>query len=334
MVLGGLAWMVQVLLLLKFIIKYGIDISGFIGMSIYTLPLLASIITPFVLFIAVMFIYNKSIASSEITICFASGQRPMTVARPAIAIGIIVTIIHLVANLYIVPKSQDMFYSAQWEMRYGLGHLKLKESEFNQIVDDVVIYVERASQEDLLGIIMRDGRGDKDEKIISAENGKLVNSPKGLSIVMGTGGLQITSKSGVMIGTFDGAQMEMTSDDSKEYKSLKVRRLPTSELIKIMDNPDDLTDKQVSKVVSEVANRFLSPFMDIIFVLIAVVSLLKASVLRRRVSFSAAIGTAFMVMAEITFMSFSAAISSPSSLIFIALGQVIVIIGLLWYLRK
>jgi lipopolysaccharide export system permease protein len=303
-------------------------------MSIYTLPLLASIITPFVLFIAVMFIYNKSISSSEVTICFASGQSPMTVARPALLIGVIVTIIHLAANLYIVPKSQDLFYAAQWEMRYGLGHLKLKESEFNQIVDDVVIYVERASQEDLFGIVMRDGRGDKDEKIISAENGKLVNSKKGLSIVMGSGGLQISSKNGVMMGTFDGAQMEMASDDSKEYKSMKVRRLSTVDLVNILTHSDDFTEKEISRVVSEVSNRFLAPFMDIIFVLIALVALLKASVLRRRMSFSAAIGTAFMVMSEIIFMSFSASISLPSSLIFIAIGQILFIVGLLWYLRK
>ena len=334
LVLGGLAWMVQILLLLKFIIKYGIDISSFIGMSIYTVPFLAEIIAPFILFVAVMFVYNKSIANSEIVICFASGQTPFSVAKPAILVGIIVMVLHLAGNLFVVPKSQQMLFNSQWEMRYGLGHLKLREANFNYMAKDVVIYAEQANQKDIFGVIIRDGRDQNNEKIVTAENGKLVNMQNGLSVVMGKGGLQISGDNGSMVGTFDGAQMEIVSNKNSISSSLRARRLSTSDLIKMLYNLKGYDKKETAKITSEAATRFLSPIMDLILVLIAMVALLKMTLLRRRISFSAAAATIAMALAEILFISISSLITTLDGLIYFGIGQVIIIIGLLWLLKK
>ncbi|MDR2770227.1 MAG: LptF/LptG family permease, partial [Rickettsiales bacterium] len=121
LVLAGLAWMVQLLLLLKLIVRNGLDIGGFLGMSLYTFPMLVGIIAPFVMFISVAFVYNRAISSSEITACYGAGLRPMALARPAIRTGFIVMVLHLASNLWLAPKTQDLFYGRQWELRYGLG---------------------------------------------------------------------------------------------------------------------------------------------------------------------------------------------------------------------
>jgi lipopolysaccharide export system permease protein len=333
-VLCGLTWMIQILLLMKLIVKYGINVGDFIGMSLYTIPLLATIIIPFIIFISVAFVYSKMINNNEIAVCSAAGVSPFSIASPAIIIGAIITILHIAGNVWVVPKTQDKFYSIQWELRYGLGHLKLKEASFNQMMNDVVIYVERVNKKDLLGLTMRDGRNAGREKIVTAENGKLVNTPRGVSIVMGGGGLQMNGKNGIVIGTFDGAEMDMEMSDSVEAKSTKTRRMETSELIGMAKNLDDLSPRQRQKILGEIATRFLAPLMNLIFVLIAALCLLKTSMLRRRASYAVLIASAAMIAADVAFMSLSASIASPAGLMYLGIGQILIIAALLWRLIK
>ena len=84
MVLTGLAWMVQIMSMMKFLLNYGVDLGSFIGMTAMMIPFIMSIVVPFVTFIAVMFIYNKLISDNEITVMAASGMSPRGLAMPAI----------------------------------------------------------------------------------------------------------------------------------------------------------------------------------------------------------------------------------------------------------
>ena len=326
--------MVQILLLMKLIIKYGVNVGGFIEMSVYTVPMLVGVIMPFVVFISVMFVYNKMIEHNEIPVMSACGMSPVRIARPAVAFALAIMALHYAANLWLVPKTQDMFYSAQWELRYGLGQLKLRKSYFNQMTDGVVIYVEQVNQKDLMGLTMRDGRNPGDEKIMTAEYGKLVNTPNGLSIVMGAGGLQMGGKSGVMIGTFDGAQMDLEMNDASESKSLRARRVSTGELLELMRTLSLYNANQQSKIVSEAAARFLSPLMGPIFVLIAMTCLLKTGMLRRRASFAGFAAAGAMLAAETLFMTVSASAATLSGLYFLGAAQIFLIAALAWYLIK
>ncbi|MDR1027024.1 MAG: LptF/LptG family permease [Rickettsiales bacterium] len=333
LVLGGLAWMVQILLLLKLIIRYGVEVGGFLKLSVYTIPLLASIIAPFSLFITVMFIYNKMLESSEIAICGASGLGPWKIARPAIKIGFIVMIAHFALNLWVVPKSQESFNREQWNLRFGLGHMKIREGAFTQMTDKVVIYVEAAKNKDMSGLILRDGRG-RDERYITSEVGKLVSLEKGLAIVMGRGGMQFSGKSSKLVGTFDSAQMDLDIGDETQGSGLRARAVPTGELIKSLGQLSKQTKKNAAKLVSEAATRFLTPIMNLLFVLIAMAALLKTNMLRRRASWAAAMAAAAMAAAETAFMSATASVAILSGFYLILGAQVAAVIVLLWILRK
>ena len=333
LILGGVAWMVQILLLMKLIIKYGVEVGGFIGMSLYTFPMLVGIITPFVLFISVMFVYNNMLGSNEIAVCMANGLSPARIARPAVIVGAAVMAAHFAVNLFVLPKSQDLFYATQWNLRYGLGHLKLKEATFNKMMDKVVIYVEEINQKDLRGVIMRDGRGG-DEKIVSAANGKLLSTPNGMTIAMGSGGFQTTGRGAAAIGTFDGAQMDMEMESLEDGKSRNVRRASTPELVEMLKNLSGYPERTAGKIASEAATRFLTPLMDMVLVLLAAVFLLKTNTLRRRQSRAAACGALAMILAETIFLGASVSATTLDSLLYIAVGQIVSIAGLSWYIRK
>ena len=327
LVLTGLAWMLQIMSMMKFLLNYGVELSSFLGLTLLMVPFIISIIIPFVTFIAVIFVYNKLISDNEITVMAASGLSPGQLARPALMLAIILTIMHLVLNLWIVPQSQSMFYSTQWNLRYGLAHMKLQESAFTQITDGLVVYVDKVSGHDLSQVMLSDMR-DKDAPVtIFAEKGKLVSTARGLSIVMTNGSLQAAGET-LTTGTFDSFDMDLNVADKEGESSFKVRRISTWTLIQsLLDAPNE---RQHKMVLAELCSRFLGPIMNLILAALCATILLRSSLLRRRASFAPAIAVAAMAAAMSLFMSASNMIDSVTEFILLT-GGIIIILGVILF---
>ena len=309
LVLTGLAWMLQILSMLRILIQHNVGMGGFLGVTLMMIPFIATLIIPFALFIAVMFVYNRLIADREITVMVGAGLSPVRIARPALAFAGVLTAIHLIFSVWIVPATQENFYQKQWEMRYGLAHLALQEASFNELADDLVVFVNKVNDKDISGLMLFDNRNSKNQMVALAEKGKLVSTARGMSIVMANGSVQSLGDSFV-IGTFDSFDMDMNISDKQVKFSFKTRRISTPQLINATNNPVGFKPSEYKLLISELANRFLMPFMDMIFVLIAALVMLKTSLLRRRISLSPLVATASMATAMGLFMTFSGIVSS------------------------
>ena len=331
LVLTGLAWMLQIMSMMKFLLNYGVDLSSFLGLTILMVPFIVSIIVPFVTFIAIIFVYNKLISDNEITVMAASGLSPKQIARPALLLATVLAVLHFILNVWIVPQTQATFYSSQWNLRYGLAHLKLQESAFTQLADGLVVYVDKVSGHDLSQVMLSDMR-DKDAPItIFAEKGKLVSTTRGLSIVMTNGSLQASGDT-LTTGTFDSFDMDLNVADKEGETSFKVRRVPTMTLVKsVLDSP---SEKQHKMVLSELSSRFLGPIMNLILAALCATILLRTSLLRRRTSFAPAVAVAAMAIAMSLFMSTSNMISSVTDFLLLALAILAILSGILFVLFR
>ena len=261
----------------------------------------------------------------------ASGLAPGQIARPALILATVLTVLHLVLNLWIVPITQSNFYSTQWNLRYGLAHMKLQESAFTQLADGLVVYVDKVSGHDLSQVMLSDMRDETTPIIIFAEKGKLVSTARGLSIVMTNGSLQ-THGNTMTTGTFDSFDMDLNVADKEGESSFRVRRIPTSTLVKsVLDSP---SEKQHKMVLSELATRFLGPIMNLVLAALCAVILLRTSLLRRRASFAPAMAVAAMAVAMAAFMSMSNMLDSLTDFLLLALGVFVVLGGILFALFK
>ena len=299
-VLAGLAWMVQMMSMMKFVLNYGVEVSSFIGLTMLMIPFIISIIIPFVTFIAIIFVYNKLISDNEVTVMASVGLSPRQIARPALSFAIIMTVLHLGLNTLIVPSTQAQFYDTQWNLRYGLAHLKLQESAFTELANGLVVYVDKVSGYDLSQVMLSDMRNKKSEMIIFAEKGKLVATTRGLSIVMMNGSIQ--GRGDMMVsGTFDTFDMDLNVADKGGMTSYRVRSVSTGQLMRdVLDSP---TVKRHRTVLTELATRLLEPFMNIILAAICLAILLRSSLLRRRASFAPAMAVGAMAIVMAVFMS-------------------------------
>ena len=318
LVLTGLAWMVQIMSMMKFLMNYGVKLTNFLGLTAMMIPFIVSIIVPFVTFIAILFVYNKMIGDNEVVVIAGSGISPARIARPAILLAGILTIAHLFLNTWIVPATQAKFYDTQWNLRYGLAHLKLQEAAFTEMSHGLVVYVDKVSGHDLSQVMLSDTRNNNSQMTIFARNGKLVTTMRGLSIVMTDGSLQAVGN-GNVIGTFDSFDMDLSVTEKSGSSAFKVRRMGTMDLIQSLNQ--DLTEKQHKTALAELCNRILGPFMNLVLALLCLTILLRSSLLRRRTSFAPAIAVLAMSVVMASFMSLSNMLYTESHLVFMALGQ-------------
>ncbi len=312
LILTGLAWMMQIMSMMKFLLKYGIDVGSFIGLTSLMIPFIASIIVPFVCFIAVIFIYNKMIADNEVTVMAASGMSPRQIARPALWLGGVLTVLNLLLNIWVVPYSQALFYDTQWNLQYGMAHMKLQESAFTEISDGLVVYVDGVSGHDLSQVMLSDMRDESAPSTIFAEKGKLVSTVRGLSLVMTNGALQFNGEQSVT-GTFESFDMDLNLVERGGSTSFRVRRVPTMDLLRVAF--DAKTEKQHKMILAELCNRFLSPLMNLILAALCVTILLRSSLLRRRASFAPMISVASMACFMALYMSATNMIGSMTGFV-------------------
>lgn len=330
LILTGLSWMMQIMSMMKFLINYGIRFTSFLYLISFMIPFIISIIVPFVTFIAVIFVYNKMISENEITVMVSSGLSPWQLAKPAIKFATILTILHLVLNIWVVPASQAKFYSTQWNLRYGLAHLKLQESAFTKLADGLVVYVDNVSGHDLNQVMLSDMRDKSNQVLIFAERGKLVSTTHGLSIVTNHGSLQMSGRNGFTTGTFDNFDMDLNLSENNSDASFRVRRIPTLDLIQDIFSQDNQREHHLSLV--ELCTRLINPFMNLILAIVCTLILLRSSLLRRRVSFAPAVAVLAMATIMATYMSLSNMIYTLTDWLFMIVGVfmfLFVLIGLL-----
>ncbi len=315
--------MVQIMSMMKFLMNYGVELTSFLGMTMMIVPFIVSIILPFVAFIAILFVYNKMIGDSEAVVMAGTGMSPARMARPALTLAGILMIGHLILNIFIVPATQAKFYDTQWNLRYGLAHLKLQESAFTEMSPGLVVYVDKVSGHDLNHIMLSDTRHENQEMVIFARAGKLVSTIRGLSIVMDDGSLQATND-GTIIGTFESFDMDLSVTEQSSSSSFKARRMSTLALLR--EDYSALTPKQKKTVMTELCNRFLGPIMNLILAALCLAILLRSSLLRRRASFAPGVAVIAMSGVMAGFMSASNMLSSVRDLWILGGAQIIVLI--------
>ena len=318
LILTGLAWTMQIMSMMKFLLNYGIKFSSFIGLTALLIPFIISIIIPFVTFIAIIYVYNKTISDSEAGVMMASGLSPWQLSKPAMVFAGFLTVINLVLNMWIVPLSQNYFYDTQWNLRYGLAHLKLQESAFTNLSDGLVVYVDKVSGHDMSQVMLSDARNKKTELVVFAETGKLVTTPHGLSIVMENGSMQARNNTFVT-GTFDSFDMDLNVATQESESAFRVRRISTNSLLKY-SRDESMTPQQSKMIMNELSNRMLMPFMNLILAIVCTTILLKTSLLRRRASFSPAMAVLAMAVIMTIYMTSANMLSSWHDFYVLAIG--------------
>lgn len=300
-------WLTQSLRFIGIIVNKDVSIAGYFSLVGFLIPDLLAIVLPICVLISVLFTYNKLIADHEMAILRTCGLSNWRIARPAILIGIIATIIIAFINIYVVPLSFRHFRDMEHKIKNDFTSNFIQEGAFNTLRGITVYAKKRKSDDELENVFIHnqtpEARGKPPYTII-AEKGIIHSDGNGLILTLYQGNRQERDpKTGKMtFFQFDKLKYDLTQIASAaQDRIIKPYERPLSELL----NPETIPGNGPginAQLRAEAHQRILSPFLPLLFVLIGTCILLRGEYSRnsRRLRNLAAVGSAALVQATIS----------------------------------
>ena len=303
-VMTGVIWLFVAVRAVESIVNRGLSVELFLAMTALQLPNFLTQIVPISLFIAVLFVYTRLTSDREIVVLRAAGISPFSLARPVLWLSLLLMIFVYSLTLYGTPKSYQKFREMQWDVRYSLAHIVLKEGVFNSFSDAITVYVrERSTENELRGLLVHDNRDPKRPVTYHAESGSLLEATDGAKVVLLKGNSIIIDKDNPgkpSVAFFDRYDLDLTGILKKppaRFREGRERMVNELLTLRIQDvgNPKDF-----GKFIVEGHQRIIQPLTVITFALLAVACLLAGDFSRRgnlnRILVAVGVFVALMIM--------------------------------------
>ncbi len=191
---GGLTvliWLTQSLRFVDLVVNRGLSFFVFMHLTALLIPSFVAVMLPITTYVVIQFVYQRMATDRELTVMRAAGLSPWALARPALAVALLATLLGYGLSLYAVPASTTNFKTYQWEIRNRLAAFLLQDGVFTPLSDKLTVYVRsRDPDGSLLGILVDDARDPTAHATILAERGRLLDGPGGPRVLLLDGSRQ------------------------------------------------------------------------------------------------------------------------------------------------
>ena len=280
--LSAAIWLAQSLRLIDLIVNRGLSIEVFLYLALLILPRFLDIVLPIGVFIAVLFIFNRLTAESELVVMRSAGLSHLALARPVLMLAGIAWLVLMSLSVYFLPASNRAFKDLQFEIRNRFVSSLLQEGTFTTVSDKLTIYIRaRDERGELIGLLINDDREPRRPVTILAERGVFADTPAGGRIVMVNGNRQQfdTETRKLSLLTFDRYTLDLAS--LHDAPVVRFREAQERFLGELFFPPPD-TDRELRLgFLVEAHQRILIPLSVFSFALIPLLCLLPGEFDRR-----------------------------------------------------
>jgi lipopolysaccharide export system permease protein len=270
--LSGIIWISLALRELNVVTTQGQGTLTLVRMTTLGLPNFMAIIAPFALLIAVTHTLNRLNTDSELIVLTASGATFWTVARPIVALGLLVMVLVSFVNHLAMPWTLRLLSETVLEMRADLLRQVIQPGRFSSPEQGLTFHIrERSLNGQLEGLIMHDVRDPKESQTYLAEHGAIVKQGGTAYLIMTDGHIvrRTAPNEPAQIVAFKKYAIDLNSFNEKtdEAAELRPRERYLGELL--YPEPGSSSYRQSpNRFTAEVHERFANPFYPIAFVLI------------------------------------------------------------------
>ena len=287
-VLAVVIFLTQSLRFLEIVISSRSSGTAFFMLTSLALPRFFEIILPISVMTGTLFIYNKMSLDSELVAMRSSGFSSFALAKPALQVGVLMTVVLWWITMWLAPYSLANMQLMRQELKTEFSSFLFKESVFNQIGKGLTVYIrERTSQGELTGLMIHDTRDNtKPPSTVLAKRGVIISTEEGQQVIVFDGSRQVyNDKSGVLQRlAFDRYTIDLPGSAQARERWAE----PDERTIFQLLNPDLSNKRDVENLKNfsiEIHRRFISPLLAFSFPLIALTILLLGPVDRRGQSF-------------------------------------------------
>jgi lipopolysaccharide export system permease protein len=276
-------WLTQSLRIVELVLGGGAPLGIFLEMVGLTLPTFLGVVLPVGLVAAVIFTYNRLNVDSEIVIMRAVGLSPWALSIPAGLLSLAMMVAMFILNLYITPAAYRQLEEVQRLVQNDYLAVFLRPGVFNDVSDGLTVYMrDRASNGEMLGLLIQDTRSRTETVTIMAERGVLVSAEAGTRVVVFDGNRQSLEKA---TGKLSQLYFNRYTVDLQVYKPefgprwVEPRERTVSELLNPTDSADDQAN--LGRFKAELTQRFSTPFHAVAFTMVGLACLLSGEFNRR-----------------------------------------------------
>lgn len=320
--LTGIILLSQSLRLIDMIVNRGLSIGTFTELTILLMPGSLALILPLALFCTVLIVFNRLTNDSELVVMFASGMSRQALAGPALVVAGAVAAVVMALNLYATPLALRTFKAEVYEIRSNYASVLIQESEFNNPVTGLTVYVRsRRPDGELEGILVHDSRDPKKPVTMLAERGALVHGDDAPRFVLLNGNRQEVERD---TGRLSLLYFERYTIDLADYSKPEGDRWiePSERFLSELFSPgtskDDL--RNLDRLMVEGHRRLTTPLYAIALTLIGLVGAISGEFNRRgqgkRILATALIGIVYR-LGEIGLASVAASVPMLMGLLYV-----------------
>lgn len=307
LVLSALVLLTQSLRFLELIMNSGASAWSFWALTMLALPRFFEIIIPIGLMASVLFVYNRLTLESELVVLRALGFSPLRLARPGLLLAGFFGIFMLFCVSWLSPVATATMQKERVYLKAQMSTLLFREGIFNQAGKGLMVYLrERASNGDLMGLVIYDGRKETETpSTIIAKRGVLVSTDTGQQVIVYDGARQDFDRKDKILKRLNFAQYTIDLPDQVGPDKDRWEEPEERTLIELMHpNLSDMRDRgNRRKFIIEFYKRMATPMMVPSFTVVALCFLLLGPVDRRGQSKRILTAIAVMVVLQILFLS-------------------------------
>lgn len=283
--LAAVILLTQSLRFLELVIESGASSSTFWILTLLALPRFFEIILPIALMAATVFIYNKMTMDSELVVMRANGMPPMRLARPALVMALITTIVLWGMTMWVGPASLASMQQMRQVIKAQYSTLLFREGVFNAIVPGLTVFIrDKADGGELHGMIIHDSREGSDvPSTVIAKRGVITGTDEGQQVIVYDGSRQTLNKETGVLERLDFERYTIDLPDGTT--SVRQRWAePDERTIWELVNPDKTNKRDVESqrdFTVEIHRRIASPLLAPAFVVVVLNFVLLGPVDRR-----------------------------------------------------
>ncbi|HVZ08582.1 LPS export ABC transporter permease LptF [Rhodopila sp.] len=272
--LTALIWLTQSLRFVELVVNRGLSFAVFVHLTGLLIPSFVAVILPITTYIVIQFVYQRLSTDRELTVMRAAGLSPWALARPALMVALLTTMLGYALTLYLVPASLAAFRDYQWQIRNRLAAFLLQEGVFTPLSDKLTVYIRsRAPDGTLSGILVDDARDPSAHATILAERGRLVEGPNGPRVVLLDGSRQQIDHQTGRLNMLTFKQNEIDLADATKDTGARLPDMSEVSLPELLD-PHPALERDKSKWVAEGYKRLTAPLTTVSYAMVALWSAL------------------------------------------------------------
>jgi lipopolysaccharide export system permease protein len=300
--LAALVWLTQSLRFIELVLDRGLSLAVFFELTSLLLPSFFSVILPITTFIVMLFVHLRLAGDRELVVMRAAGLSNWQIARPALALGLLVVAMMALLNFWLVPLSHTAFRQWQFEIRNQLVGVLVQEGVFSSVGSDLTVYARRRDADGTLrGIIVHDQREAGGAVTILAQAGRIGQGADGPRVTLYDGVRQQMEKGAsgapprLTVLSFSENSVDLARvARNEETRSRDSRERSIAELLD-PDPVEGLRPRELRRFRAEAHQRMASPITALSFALVGLAVALTGQFRRHGGGVGVVLGVGIMV---------------------------------------